>query len=281
MRHVIAALILVSFAATAGADYYTDSAKGWWWYQKEPDKKEEKEKEPKKTKEKKRKTPAFSDYSYDEIWNMHPDDFEKFAESLKRKAVQNPSEENVKDYYEVQEIARKKALAFTNVAQYVWQKYPELSTAKDYPIAIPGNLSRVGQIQEEKTRKLRDNREDFALIYFYKNDCGYCQQQQPIIDWFTGATSWQVKKINIEETPGLAGRFGVEVTPAMVLIQKGNQNFFPVSSGLITAEEIEDKTYRAVRLLKGEITPEEFSLYDFQKGGGFDVKKRPSNLDRQ
>ncbi len=277
-KSLIAALLLVSVAAQAGAGYYTDSGKGWWWYQKEPEKKETKEKEPKKTKVK--KVPALSDYSYDEIWNMHPDDFEKFAEGLKRKAVQNPSEENVKDYYEVQEIARKKALAFTNVAQYVWQKYPELTTAKDYPIATPGNLSRVGQIQEEKTRKLRDNREEFALIYFYKNDCGYCQQQ-PIIDWFTNATGWQVKRINIEENPGLAGRFGIEITPAMILIQKGNQNSFPVSNGLITAEEIEDKTYRAVRLLKGEITPEDFSLYDFQKGGGFDVKKRPLNLDRQ
>lgn len=277
MRPVIAALLLVFFAATASAGYYSDSGKGWWWYQKEPEKKDEKERKKPQTK----KTPAFSDYTYDEIWNMHPDDFEKFAESLKKKAVQNPSEENVKDYYEVQEIARKKALAFTNVAQYVWQKYPELTTAKDYPIATPGNLSRVEQIREEKNRKLQENREEFALVYFYRTDCGYCRQQQPIIDWFTGATGWQVKRINVEENPALAGRFGIETTPAMILIQKGNQDFFPVSSGLITAEEIEDKTYRAVRLLKGEITPEDFSLYDFQKGGGFDVRKRPSNLDRQ
>lgn len=279
MRHLIAALTLVSFAATAEAGYYSDSGKGWWWYQKEPDKQEEMENEPKTKKAK--KAPALSDYSYDEIWNMHPDDFEKFGEALKRKAVQYPSEENVKDYFEVQEIARKKALAFTNVAQYVWQKYPELTTAKDYPIATPGNLSRVGQIKEEKTRKLRDNREEFALIYFYKTDCGYCQQQQPIIDWFTSTTGWQVKRIDIEENPGLAGRFAVEVTPTMILIQKGNQNSFPVSSGLITAEEIEDKTYRAVRLLKGEITPEEFSLYDFQRGGGFDVKRRPADTGRE
>ena len=279
MRHLITALLLLFFAATAGAGYYTDSGKGWWWYQKEPERKEEKEKEQKKTRVK--KVPALSDYSYDEIWNMHPDDFERFAEGLKRKAVQSPSEENVRDYYEVQEIARKKALAFTNVAQYVWQKYPELTTARDYPIATPGNLSRVGQIQDEKARKLRDNREEFALVYFYKTECGYCQQQQPIIDWFTNSSGWQVKRINIDESPGLAGKFGIEVTPSIILIQKGNQNYFPVSSGLITAEEIEDKTYRAVRLLKGEITPEEFSLYDFQKGGGFDVRKRPSNFDKQ
>ncbi|SNB45537.1 conjugal transfer protein TraF [Geobacter sp. DSM 9736] len=276
MRHLIAAFVLASSAATAaGADYYSDSAKGWWWYQKEP---EVKEKEPKKTNI--RKLPSLQDYSYEGIWNMHPDDFEKFAESLKKKAVQNPSEENVKDYYEVQEIARKKALAFTNVAQYVWQKYPDLTTARDYPIATPGNLSRVSQIQEEKNRKLRDTKEEFALVYFYKTDCGYCQQQQPIIDWFTRSTGWQVKTINIEDNPGMGGRFGIDQTPAMILIQKGNKDFFPVSSGLITAEEIEDKTYRAVRLLKGEITPEEFSLYDFQRGGGFDVRKRPSDLDR-
>ncbi len=274
MRHLIAALLLVSIAATAGAGYYSDSGKGWWWYEKEQEKKEEKEKKPLQQK-KTKKLPSLKDYTYDEIWNLHPDEFEKFAEELKKKAVQNPSEENVKEYYEVQEIARKKALAFTNVAQFVWQKYPDLTTAKDYPVATPGNLSRVGQIQEEKQRKLRDNKEEFALVYFYRTDCDYCRQQQPIIDWFTGSTGWQVKKINVEESPGLAGKFGVETTPAMILIQKGNQDFFPVSSGLITAEEIEDKTYRAVRLLKGEITPEEFSLYDFQRGGGFDVRKRP------
>ena len=237
MRHLILALALVSLATTADAGYYSDSGRGWWWYEKEPEK--QREKEPPKQPQAKR-LPSLRDHTYDEIWNMHPDDFEKFAEGLKRKAVQSPSEENVKEYYEVQEIARKKALAFTNVAQYVWQKYPELTTARDYPIATPGNLSRVGQIQEEKSRKLRDNREEFALVYFFRTDCGYCQQQQPIIDWFSNATGWQVKRINIGESPGLASRFGVETTPTMILIQKGNKDFFPVSSGLITAEEIED-----------------------------------------
>jgi conjugal transfer pilus assembly protein TraF len=36
--------------------------------------------------------------------------------------------------------------------------------------------------------------------------------------------------------------------------------------------EIEEKIYRGMRLLKGEITPEEYSLYEFQRGGSFDVK---------
>ena len=74
--------------------------------------------------------------------------------------------------------------------------------------------------------------------------------------------------------PGLAAKFSVEITPTLILIQKGNQDYLPVSAGVISADEIEDKAYRAVRLLKGDISPEEYSLYEFQKGGSFDVKKR-------
>jgi conjugal transfer pilus assembly protein TraF len=272
MRSLIVAGLLLAFAATATADYYSEAGKGWWWYEKVPPKvAEEKE----KSRDVGPRPTRLGDYTYDQIWDMHPDNFEKLAEGLKKEAVRNPSEENVRDYYEVQEIARKKALAFTNVSQYVWQKYPELSTKKDYPITTPGNLGRMTLIREEKSRKLRENRDDFALIYFFRPDCSYCADQAPILEWFTNSTGWVVKRIDTQENPALAARFRVEITPTLVLIQKGNQDYFPVSSGVISSDEIEDRTYRAVRLLKGEITPEEFSLYDFQRGGGFDVKKRP------
>ena len=270
MRWPLIVMAILSFSVTASASYYTESSKGWWWYQKEPQKqadKPEKKKPPKFT-------PSLKDYSYEQIWEMHPDQFQEFAEALKKKAVQKPSEENVKDYFEVQEIARKKALAFSNVAQFVWQKYPELTTRKDYPITTPGNLARIAQINEERQRTLRDNRDDFALLYFQRPDCSYCDEQSRILDWFTSETGWTVKKVDIQENPGLAGKFSVEITPTMILIQKGNQDYLPVSAGVISADEIEDKAYRAVRLLKGEVTPEEYSLYEFQKGGSFDVKKR-------
>jgi len=271
MRRSLTVAIILSFTATASASYYNDSAKGWWWYQKEPEKQAG---NPEKKKKASNRVPSLKDYTYDQIWEMHPDQFQEFAEALKKKAVQKPSEENVKEYFEVQEIARKKALAFSNVAQFVWQKYPELTTKKDYPITTPGNLARIAQINEERQRTLRDNREDFALIYFQRPDCNYCDEQSRILDWFTNETGWTVKQVNISENPSMASKFSVEITPTLILIQKGNQDYLPVSAGVISADEIEDKAYRAVRLLKGEISPEEYSLYEFQKGGGFDVKKR-------
>ena len=195
MRRSLMVLALLSVSVTASAGYYTDSAKGWWWYQKEPEKKAEK---PEKKKKPANSAPSLKDYTYEQIWEMHPDQFQEFAEALKKKAVQKPSEENVKEYFEVQEIARKKALAFANVAQYVWQKYPELTTKKDYPITTPGNLARIAQITEERQRTLRDNRDDFALIYFQRPDCSYCDEQSRILDWFTNETGWTVKKVNTQ-----------------------------------------------------------------------------------
>ncbi|HEY3309792.1 MAG TPA: conjugal transfer protein TraF [Desulfuromonadaceae bacterium] len=270
MRWPLIVVAMLSMSVTASAGYYTDSSKGWWWYQKEPEKKSDKPEKKKSA----RKEPSLKDHTYEQIWEMHPDQFQEFAEALKKKAVQKPSEENVKEYFEVQEIARKKALAFSNVAQFVWQKYPELTTKKDYPITTPGNLARISQINEERQRILRDNRDDFALIYFQRPDCSYCDEQSHILEWFTNETGWTIKRVNIRENPGLAATFSVEITPTLILIQKGNQDYLPVSAGVISADEIEDKAYRAVRLLKGDISPEEYSLYEFQKGGSFDVKKR-------
>jgi conjugal transfer pilus assembly protein TraF len=275
-------MFILFAVGAAHADYYSDSQKGWWWGDRSVGQTEKPAEDTQGTqapeKEERENAPwvppSLRQYSYEEVWNMHPDRFYEFQEAFKKKAVQDPTEENVKDYYEVQEIARKKALAFSNTAQYVWQKHPELSVARDYPTATPGNLSRIGQISGEKKRTLQANRNDYALVYFWKADCPYCEEQGKILDWFQGRTGWIVKPVNTAEQPDVAARVGVDMTPAVILIRRGSRDFFPVSAGVISADEIEDKTYRAVRLLNKEISPEEYSMHDFQKGGGFDVKGR-------
>jgi len=180
----------------------------------------------------------------------------------------------VRDYYELSEIARKKALAFTNASQYVWQKNPELSVAKDYPTAIPGKEARENSIRQEITSTLKNNRDEFALIYFWRPGCPYCDEQKKILKWFEERTGWAVRHININENPALVSKVGVSTVPSIIMIHKGDQDFFPVSAGVITSSELEEKTYRTIRLLKKEVSPEEYGIHDFQRGGGFDVKGR-------
>ena len=159
-------LPLSSWAEPGQVNHGIEGQHGWWWYQKEPVK--PKKKETKKTPDKKIPwVPDMKDYTMKELWAMHPDQFRPLMKAFLEEAVQNPTPENVKNYYVMMDIARRKSLAFTNVAAYVWQKDPDLSTAKDYPIASPGQNAMVRQETSEVENIITNAKDNFALLYFY------------------------------------------------------------------------------------------------------------------
>ena len=75
----------------------------------------------------------------------------------------------------------------------------------------------------------------------------------------------------MNQNPELAARLGVNTTPSLILIRKGNEGYIPVSTGVTTLDDMEQRLYRGIRFLNGETTPENWSLYEFQKGQGFDT----------
>ena len=149
-------------------DYYSDSKKGYWWYE-DPLKEEKKEKKQEKRETEKSAIfiPSLKDFSYDKLINMHPDEFKPLMAAFLKKAVQTPSEDNVREYYIIQDIARRKSLAFANVASYTVQKYQELNVEKDNPIASPGRNALTRMINTEVKNTIERSVNDFALLYFY------------------------------------------------------------------------------------------------------------------
>jgi len=283
-RRILLTMVFVLCATTVRADYYSDSEHGWWWGDRDEEPPVEKKQKRPQAKKKKEPyiPPPLSSLNYKDVWNLHPDQFLQLQETYKKKAVQDPTEDNVQDYYELQEIARKKALAFQNTSKYVWQKHPELTVSNmDYPTNTPGNLSRVGAVNDEKSSKLRQYKDDYALVYFYQNGCSYCEDQKNILKWFQDRNGWIIKEVNIETNPALAAKVGVTTTPTTILIKKGRDDYFPVSAGVSTAEDITDKTYRAIRIMSNDMKPEEYSGYEFQKGGSFDVNGRKDWIKRR
>jgi conjugal transfer pilus assembly protein TraF len=261
----------------ARADYYSDSHTGWWWYERDiplNEKKDQKEIEKISPEKQEKAYPSLSEYKEEQLFDMDPEEFRKILDGFRAKAIRWPTELNVTDYYRVSEIARKKSLAFTNTSEYVWQIHPELSTVADYPTNVPGMQAKYGMEREESQRSLRENRDDFALVMFVRAGCEFCDEERKIIKWFTDTTGWVVKEVDISKHPDLADRFGVTITPSLILIQKGSKEYMPVAAGIASANEIEDKAYHTVRLLKKEISPEEYSLYEFQRGSSYDVNRR-------
>lgn len=262
--------------------YYGESKDGWWWYETEPEKEEKKpEEEIPEGQPASKKLPSLSDHTIEDLWNMHPDDFQALLTEFMKKAVMNPTVETVREYYVMQDIARRKSLAFANVAATVMQTHPEISMAGAYPITTPGQNARVRLQSGEIGAKIRASEDEFAILYFFSPTCEYCKAQSNILAFFTEKYGWQVKPINIERDPNLAARFNVHTVPYLLLIYKHKRDYIPISVGVIALSEMEKKLYRGIRLLSGEITPEEFSLYEFQRGGPSDPESLLRKNERQ
>lgn len=259
--------------------FYEDAKRGWYWYERESEKPEKVPETEKKELLTIKRLPSLKEYPVTTLWHMHPDEFQPLLTDFQKKAVMHPTVENVYEYLIVQDIARRKALAYANVASLVVQINPELSLNKDYPRTAPGRVARVQQQNRNIKEKIRQSRDEFGLVYFYSRDCPYCDAQDTILSYFRDKYQWQLRDIEINESPALAAEFHVQTVPFLLLIYKHSKVSIPVSVGVISLDELEHRLYRSIRLLQGESRPEGYSLYEFQRGGGLDPQMpQPINL---
>ena len=270
-----------------GNRFYSDTKHGWFWYEDPPAVLEEEPEEPEmpsidqKASQTIRKEPSLDNYSIETLWNMHPDEFQNLLNGLQKRAVQAPNERNILEYLTMQDVARRKALAYTNAVQYVTQKHTGLFNINQvYPVAGPGVSARVQLQQEEIAGTINRARDNHALIMFTSPGCPYCVRQEQILSFFAERYGWQIKTVDISRQPEAASRFNITVTPTLLLIKRGQDASMPVATGVITLSELERKLYQAIRYLRGETSMDSFMTYEFQKGGAFDPasilgKKQP------
>lgn len=261
-----------------GAGFYQEQKEGWFWYQDPPLKPEENELETGEQLtttvqpvENRYRNASLDDFSMEDIWSMYPDDFQELLDHVQNVAVQSPTENNVLQYLVMQDVARRKALAYTSSSMYVNQKYSDIFNINQvYPTSKPGVNARI-QIQEEEiATTINQAKNNHALIYFTSSRCGFCEKQNAILHYFIEKYGWQIKPVDLSRNPGIADRFGITTTPTLLLIKKGMEDYMTVSVGVVALTELERKLYRAVRYLGGATQGDNFLMYDFQKGSAFD-----------
>ena len=70
------------------------------------------------------------------------------------------------------------------------------------------------------------NADKTVLVDFYAELCGPCKMQSPIVDEIDGERDdVKVCKINIDQQPELAMRFGVMSIPTIMVVKNGETTF--------------------------------------------------------
>lgn len=285
---------------STGIRYGEEPVKGWWWYQdyyKDKSKEEERKpplderqnllaeqgekKQSNKTEvsqerssdSKQKKFKPLNEYTYEELLRMPVSEFRELYNYYLELAVSNPTEENIFNFLNLQEVLVKKALAFTSAYQYVQQKYADYYSGGFYPIARPGIEALQLAKQMEIDTILKRVKDDFGLVLFVKKGCPYCVAQARIMDYII-AEGFKVRYVDVDEYPRFASEYGVEIVPTILLVHRSGWAL-PIGSGVISLDEIKRRIYGIWKIWSGNESPETYSLYLFERGTPLDPKVPP------
>lgn len=177
----------------------------------------------------------------------------------------------VADFWRLQDFARRKARAFAGVTQLAMLTHPELSARSAYPVV--GDARDAIGAQKDATRRayLRSKGSAFALIMFSRASCGYCRVQWPILQRFAEEMGWQVSHQDLDRRPELSSRFGIDVTPTTMVIRRGSAQRMVIANGVEAYPNLIQTAYQAVKLLSGDIRPEQFLTGAGEENGFFDA----------
>ena len=234
---------------------WADPERGFNWY---PEPLQEKPKEKPQPQKKKKK-------SIEEMTDL--DEIKKEIEHLKAVAVGNPTEKNVLEYLRAQNQMYNKAAKFADVSRRVVWANPEVDYSNRNPYAsfaaAKDRERRYTDIQET----LKSLSETHAILFFAKSTCPHCQDQAPVLRSFSLATKIPVLAISLdnrvlpyfpEAKPdnGISmlatGGEGIQVVPALYLIDRATKAVIPLGTGVIASSELGERISTLVKTAPGQ-----------------------------
>lgn len=182
---------------------------------------------------------------------------EQLRQLLKDKediAVMNPTEDNIKSYLEVWKVSQEKASVFADSWQRVVWKNPQLDYSINHPTTALGlNVVNKGK-QEAKNSNMRELAKQHGIIFFFRSDCPYCHAVSKVLKTMENEFGMEVIAASLDggglpEYPvfkdgrNLAGKWEVQVVPALFLANKQTTEYAPIGFGAMALDEIVDRIY--------------------------------------
>jgi conjugal transfer pilus assembly protein TraF len=206
-----------------------------------------------------------------ELATWTPPRIRKLIEQQRDYAATVLTVDAVSDFWRLQDFARRKARAFAGVTQIAMLQNPDLNSKSANPMVGDARSEMTAQKDNIRRNYLRARAGEFAIVMFSRSTCGYCRVQWPILQRFQEEMGWQVTRTDLDQRPEVSRRFGVEVTPTTMVIRRNSQQRMTIASGVETYPNLSQMAYQAVRLLRGDIRPEQFMTRPGDDGGFFDA----------
>jgi conjugal transfer pilus assembly protein TraF len=264
MGMAIAILCAISAPASAQSAPAPSESRGYWWYQAPPPRDDAaKPDEPPLVK------PVIPSMAELAAWT--PSKIHKLIEDQRDYAATVLTVEAVADFWKLEDFARRKARAFAGVTQIAMLQHPELNSKSANPMVGDARDQLLAYKDDARRRYLRAHANEFALVMFSRTTCGYCRVQWPMVQRFQEEMGWEVTLLNLDQHPDLGERFGVEVTPTTMVIRRNSQQKMVIANGVEAYPNLAQMAYQAVRLLSGDIRPEQFMTGAGEEDGFFDA----------
>lgn len=258
----LSGVLAVSIAAIAATSKEADEKQGYWWKKEPPARLEEIP-----TTEHPILGPPPSE---EVLGKMHPADLAKMIDDYRQFALWKMEPETVAWYYQLQDYARRRSRSFMNVTETVMLERPDLNMNTVYPTTNAGQAARKVQREDSISALLNRESDRAALVLLTRKSCGFCEPQRAVLKHFQARHGWDLKEYDLDEVPKAAARFGTDYTPTTLVIFRDSPDWMPVAVGVESVPRVEETVYRAVRLIRGETTPQQFSLQEFQEGSPLD-----------
>lgn len=257
-----AALLLAPPAA--GQTSEPTETRGYWWYAPPP--KAPAEGQPAEDAVEKPTIPPMT-----ELVKWSPPRIAKLIVAQRDYAATVLTVDAVADFWRLEDFARRKARAFAGVTQIAMLAHPELNAKAANPMIGEARDAMSAEKDGVRRQYLRAHASEFALVMFARTSCGYCRVQWPIVQRFQDEMGWQVTMMDLDRRPDLGQRYGVEVTPTTMVIRRNSAQRMVIAAGVETYPNIAQMAYQAVKLLTGDIRPEQWLTGAGEEDGFFDA----------
>lgn len=151
-------------------------------------------------------------------------------------AIDSPTKDNVELYLLLQKLVMDKSEQFALASRAYASQNPGIDETIQNPTSGISRVSMTKSQEDSQNATIRKISQRAGIYYFFRSDCQFCHQQNPMLDVMTRMTGLTVIPISMDGLPSQDGRLtnwrpdrgqgaylGVEKTPTMYLVEPDGQ----------------------------------------------------------